>query len=392
MIIGFFEIYLSGHRYEHISHLMVYLQSNPTDDRSVFILHPDFVLPLAVQELVGNEELRFEIIRFTSAEQQALQSGNILSRSINIFGLADGYARKYEVDHLHFLTLNDVQFALGMHRTRYTVSGLQFKPFVRQQRKSVSQRINWLRKYYQTWFYARKKSVKSVFLLNDQSSASYLNSTFHTTKFRMIPDPVPDWLPEPGFSVRDYFKIPPGRKLLLHIGSLMKSKGTLDILDAFEYIPDSELAKFSLLLAGKPVAGMESQITDCLAAIRRKSPEASVIYHNEFVSNSILKSFFEQCDAVLAPYHDAESSSGIVGHAIAFSKPVLVVKGGLPAEMASEQSLGFLIDSLSAEEVARGIGGMLTTKFTAKSPAEYLAFYNKKNYSRMIIDAITESR
>ncbi len=42
-----------------------------------------------------------------------------------------------------------------------------------------------------------------------------------------------------------------------------------------------------------------------------------------------MKSYFEQTDYFLIPYKNVESSSGILGHAIAAGKPVIATDKGL---------------------------------------------------------------
>jgi len=429
----FFEPHITGHRQEYINHLIDYISENQPPGDFIFIVHPDFIRA----GHSNSQQLKIEALsspRKPGPRNATLSSGNlqpatittitttttittittitttttittnnILLRSLQTYRLADRYARQHSADHLCFLNFNDVQFALGIFRPKYSVSGILFKPFARHKRDSFRHWLTWQRKYLQTWFFVRNRRIQNLFILNDHKSADYLNRTFHTTIFQMLPDPVPKLTPEPGFDVRAHFGISAERKIFLHIGSLLKRKGTLDILDSLRFLTEAELSRFALLIIGHADHETDIGIRKRLPSTNNRQPATGnrqlttgnrqpttcIRYHNEFISSSVFKSCMDQCDLVLVPYRYTESSSGIAGHAIASGKPLLGVRKGLLGEMIAEHGTGIFIDESSPACIAEGLKRALSADLTGKTSLRFLQMHTKEAFAENLIASIT---
>ena len=412
----FFEPHITGHRQEYINHLIDYILETHPPGEFIFIVHPDFIRA----GHSNSQQLKIEALsppRKPGPRDATLSSGNlqpatittitttttittitttttittnnILLRSLQTFKLAHHYATKHRADHLCFLNFNDVQFALGLYRPRYAVSGILFKPFARQKRDSFRHWLTWQRKYLQTWFFTRNRRIQSLFVLNDHKSADYLNRTFHTEVFRVLPDPVPKLTPEPGFDIREHFGISADRKLFLHIGSLLKRKGTLDVLDSLRFLTEAELSRFALLIIGHADHETDIEIRKRLPSTDNRQPTTCLRYHNEFISPSVFKSCLDQCDLVLVPYRYTESSSGIAGHAIAAGKPLLGVRKGLLGEMIEEHGTGIFIDESSPACIAEGLKRALSADLTGKTSLRFLQMHTKEAFAENLIASIT---
>lgn len=383
MKIVIFEPNITGHRQEYVNHLIDYLCEEKLGDQYIFILHPDFEYDKKIPSNQG-----FIIQNISKLEHSSISVGNILNRSIRYYRLADKYAIEFGVNHLFFMSLIDVQFALGLYKPRYSVSGILYRVFLMQEPKSLRQKATWVLKFLQTWFFLRRKFVHEALILNDQQAVSYLNKSFSTDKFHVLLDPIPDWTEEPGCSIRSEFNIVEDRKILLHPGSLSERKGTIKILKAIDFIPDEVLSTFVLLIVGKPEPALESEISEQINISRKAKPIAKIIYHPEFISNSLMQSCFEQCDAILAPYsNQVLNYSGIIGHAFSVGKPVLSIKYGFLGRIIDEYGFGVLIGSTTPEEIAKGILLLLNTKLKLEPPDNFLLNHNRINFARKILDS-----
>ncbi len=401
MKILFFEPHLTGHRQEYLNHLIEYVSANPSGHEYIFVVHPDFKLQLKV----SSSKVQIEALssrRKSGPRPLQRNLAGALTRSLRTYHLADHYAKQFRIDHLCFLNFNDVQFALGLFQPKYSISGILFKPFGPLENGSLRKRLTWQRKYFQTWLYTRNKNIKTIFVLNDHKAGDFLNRTFKTDVFQMLPDPVPELIPEPGYNLREQFSIPDDHKIFLHIGSLLKRKGTLDILDSLQYLSKEELSKFTLLILGHAEPDLDREIRNRLSSSqelqpslssRRKSgprPQPPVTrYLNSFLSPQVFKSTLDQCDLVLVPYRYSESSSGIAGHAIAAGKPLLAVRKGLLGDTVAEHGNGIFIDECNPMEIANGLRKALSVNLMGKVSKRFLQSHTKEIFSHVIVAAIT---
>jgi glycosyltransferase involved in cell wall biosynthesis len=206
---------------------------------------------------------------------------------------------------------------------------------------------------------------------------------------------VPELTPEPGLDIRKQFGISKDRKLFLHIGSLLKRKGTLDILDAFLFLSPDETARFALLIVGKASPEMDTLIRSKIEMLNNLQPATCnlqpatcIRYLNEFLSPEVFKSCIDQSDLVLVPYRYAESSSGVAGHAFAAGKPLLGVRKGLLGEMVAEYGSGIFIDEYGPASIAKGIKRALTAELTGKTSLRFLQMHSKEAFAAKIIASI----
>jgi len=391
MRILFFEPHITGHRIEYLNHLIDYIQNNPSDHQYIFVVHSGFV-PAGLTAGLIIDPLPDSVRADLRVDPKG---NNLLIRSIKTFKLADTYAKKHTADHVCFLNFNDVQFALGLFRPKYSVSGILYKPFASPEHHNLSNWLNYRRKRFQTWLFTRNHQIKSIFVLNDKMAADFLNRSFNTQIFEMLPDPVPVLTPDPSFNLREKFNIESHRKIFLHIGSLTRRKGTLGILEAMKYLGEDELDKFSLVILGQ--ADMEVD-----SAIRTYPPQplprpgrgqgggyVSLIYQNKFLTPAIFKSCIDQCDLLLAPYRYNESSSGIAGHAIAAGKPLLGVRKGLLGETIAEHGKGIFIQEATPAEISDGIRRALAVEIKASISRRYLEQHTGAIFAGNLLKTIT---
>jgi len=381
-----FDIQISGHHSEYISHLVNYLCLNKSDDDYIFLVHSEFSVKFRdiVDKAKSNTKITW--VEITPEEQfEISKSKNIVYLSFITFKLMDAYAKYYEVGHVYLLYFNTFQLPLIFYRTHYAISGVLFLQFYRMTKNTLKGKLKYLRKYYTTKLYAKNKQIKNVFVLNDEKSVHFLNKTFKVNFFKVLADPIPVLLPENGFNIRDKFSIPSNKKIFLHFGSLDARKGTLEILEAFNYIEEKYISEITLLLIGTASSSeFDYKIKTRIKSITNNNINSHIFYKNEFVSNSKMKSYFEQSDFVLIPYKNSEASSGILGHAVAASKPLISSKHGLIGELIKDNNFGVLLDNITPENIAKSIVKGLNTKFNFNN-SEFVLNHSADSFVNTII-------
>ena len=68
-----------------------------------------------------------------------------------------------------------------------------------------------------------------------------------------------------------------------------------------------------------------------------------------------MSSLFKASDVILMPYKNAEASSGVMGHAIKYKKPIISTNSGLIGKIINQYNFGFLVDSVTPNEIAHTI-------------------------------------
>lgn len=381
-----FDKEISGHHVEYISHLVSYITEEKINCDFIFVVHYEFSSKFTEITRYINAAKNIRIVEITEDEYNWAKKGNIMSRSIRAYKLMNKYALKYHAQKVILMYFNTFQLALGIYQPNYEVSGILFLQFYRMERNNLKEKIKYLRKYLQTWFYVHNKNIKHVFVLNDIKTVQYLNREFKTEIFKMLPDPIPHFKPIHGFSIKDFFNISQKRKIFLHPGSLSKRKGTIEILDAFYHLSDNAIKRITVILIGKADTATDAIIKNKISKIEKVYSNAQIIYRNEFISNSMLKSCLDQCDVVLLPYKNAEASSGILGQAIAAGKCVIGTNKGLLGYLIKTNKAGFLIDEATAYELAKKMEIAITNHFSNKTSTQFIKSHSPRFFAKSLLE------
>jgi glycosyltransferase involved in cell wall biosynthesis len=153
-----------------------------------------------------------------------------------------------------------------------------------------------------------------------------------------------------------------------------------------QYLNEDDIQKIALLLIGKAENKTTQLIIEQkIETIQKNHPGVVVIFKNEFVHSSYLKSYFNQCDIVLIPYKSVETSSGIVGHAIASGKPVIGTNKGLLGELIFQNNLGLTIERVSPRLISQAIKESIHHRFFPYINAGYLEEHSPERFAEIII-------
>jgi len=375
------DFMITGHHAEYIDHLLTYLQQHNDRREYVFLTHPEFAsaFPTIALKTAYSECVKLE--RITTDEWGQFERKTLIGMSFYGLKLVKQYAKIYNAKHVLLLYFNFFQLALLFARPKFTMSGILFLQFYRMSKKGLGNRLKYFRKYWTTKLLLLNKKITKIYVLNDQGTADYLNKTFAVSTFRMLPDPIPQLCPLEGFNIYQHYSIAKNRQVLLHIGVLGERKGTFEFLSSAKYI-DKDLQKnLTFLLVGK---GNKERLEREIESIQEIT-NIQIIWDNQFVSNEMMKTLFDQCHAVVIPYKNPEASSGILGHAAAANKIVITTGKGLLKEMVNNYGLGLLVEEVEPELIARKIEESIFGNVSVEKGKEFVSSRTPKAFAEDLL-------
>jgi glycosyltransferase involved in cell wall biosynthesis len=337
-----FETSLRGHILEYIHHLYV----KSVCDKTCYYY---FVLPDDFESLKSKFDWpvaeNVEIIMINSSVVSACEEKTQFLRAYSKLNLLLKYVKQLRADLVILVMMMDFAPFLAFANWGNTkVCGIIYKVFLNERLSTIRLLIN---KFIYTCF-SKRKCFDRLFILNDVVSAERLNSMFNTSKFMYLPDPVPRIDMKKVRSIRKELNISDLDKMFLHFGGLTERKGTLDILRAAEMVDPSFLSQIVLVFAGKVNEGIREAFYELVGKLDNR---IRVIVYDKFCSYDLLYDLCYSCDVILVPYHFVNLSSGVIGYAAFFGKPVVGPSQGLLGNLISVNSLGVTFDEVSPEKL-----------------------------------------
>lgn len=385
MNIVLFDIYISGHHSEYINHIVNYIVEKKTNDSYYFVVHPNFTTKFEDIVLKSEKTNSIHWQPVTEEEIQSLSNLSMIKKSFVEYRLVEKYAKRLKSSLVYLLYFNDFQLALAFHKPKFKIRGIIFQQFSRMSKNTWKEKLKYYRKYYTTKFFLKNSQIVGLFVLNDTKTASYFNSEFRTDIFKVLPDPIPKLEPLANFNIFQKYSIKPEKQIFLHFGSLAVRKGTFEVIDAARFIPEQLQNKTVILIVGRGDSVITSEkIKSCINSVRQSS-KVEIIWVDDFVSSPLMKSIFMQCKAVLMPYKNAEASSGILGHAIASSKPVIATGEGLLKELVEQNNFGILIPKISPENIAKAMIAVKSSIENNLHYEEYIEEHTSEKFAKILI-------
>ncbi len=179
---------------------------------------------------------------------------------------------------------------------------------------------------------------------------------------------------------RKKLKISNKDKVILFFGFIRDYKG-LDILLKSMSSPDVRKLDLKLLVAGefynnpKPYYDMVCQL----------GLNQNVVWHDNFIPNNDVATFFSAANLVVQPYKNA-TQSGVTQLAYHFNRPMVVTNVGALPEMVAHQKGGYVVNP-DPEEIANAIKAF----FVEDKEAQFSEFVReeKKKFSwKSMVEAI----
>lgn len=376
----------SGHHSEFISHLVDFLVENNHSKTYHFVVSSDFRLQFKsiVQKAEHLESITWHFLQ--KKEMQSLENLNMISKSFAEYNLMSKYAKALHAKTVHLLYFNVYQLAMMLKRPPFKIHGILYQQFTRMPKDGLKNRLRYYRKWFITWAYSLNPVIERIFVLNDPKSVGVLNKKFRTSIFSYLPDPVPILQPLQNFDIYSHYKIPIHKKIILHFGTLANRKGSVEVVDALDYLTKEYKMAVSVLMVGRFENEHIKKIIKQKINSHSNKNSSLIIMDNQFVSNALMKSLFNQCFAVLIPNKYPEASSGILGHAIASQKPVITNGAGLLKELIENNGFGLLLDGITPKQIAKGLMEITSKPYYHQGHENYMANHTPNEFAQTILD------
>ena len=355
-----FDTKLSGHHLEYLHHLYMMAVDHPEDE---FI----FVVPKSFGDVKGRlywpfaGNIQYDYINKESSLQDGVGLIRQLRKSIYEAHLLNKYALKHHANNVFAINLMSlVPFGLLFFSKGYAISGIIYQIYLY---KYDEMRL--LKKLIERLKYSiitKCGCFKTVFILNDSRSAKELNSIYKTNKFKYLVDPYMPITPS-GKHIRSLYGIDSAQRLLIHIGSMEKRKGTMLILDSLRLLTPEEKKKLVFFFAGRVSDEIKTPFYDAV----KDCNDVRIIVKDEYCGFDFFADLCSEADAVLMPYLTSSMSSGIIGYASQFMTPVISTSHGLIGNLVRQYKLGLLLDDTDTDSLLRAYKRILSNDYGASS-------------------------
>lgn len=364
MLTMIYDLEVTGHHLEYIHHLYQGALNQKTE-RFVFYLPPDFEEKKKNYEWEKAENISFRY--FSEDELHSCTKGNLLHKAWNTSRLLRRKALELKCNRVLLISFIELLlFICILLPGRIKVSGIVYRIYLYNQEKMSRMRLM-LEKFRYT-LAVKSKCIERIFILNDEGSVRELNALYSTSKFHYLQDPVPLVDKSQLVNLRKEYNIPEENKLFLHFGGLSRRKGTLNILKAIISTDDKLLEKMSFIIAGRVYDDIKSEFYELMSLAEKKT---QILTFDKFCSYEFLYNACYTSDVILMPYQLTNLSSGVLGYASLFQKPVIGPSDGLIGKLISSYHLGIMLKELTVDELQKA---MLT-----ETMPELTTFYAENN-------------
>lgn len=351
--IAFYDPYVSGHHIEYLYHILNYKVANNINANFILFVQKDF--DNQINELLELEQLKNNQIEIIHIENMVNDENFKFEQSLEnykkqLFALNDQIINK-KIEHCVFMYLdNAMQIALSTSLGKNLgckLSGIILNPFGGFG-KGIFKYYYSIRRILQNYIMMSNKKISSIYIIIDEKTTKLLNHIHLTSKYKYVSDPIID-LKGLGFQQVLESK-PEKRKVFLLFGSLNRRKGLFKILYVLRKLEDIYLGKIKIIFAGSISEKDKKLFITEYNMIQSKSPN-SVEIIDEYLSFQKVYEYFNKADYILLPYDTTQASSGVLGYAAYFKKPIIGQGGGNFGKHVSDYKLGLAINNLNEDKL-----------------------------------------
>lgn len=372
-----FDSKLSGHHLEYLSHLWRICETKE-DGFSFFLVPRSFAQK---REMIGLSDFKtIKLVYLTDSECSCCNTGSIIKRAWFISKTISKYASSLSASKVFLVSIIDcLPFLPFLLRKGIQVSGIIYGIYLYSWKSSsLVKKIENAIKYS---LFARSRVFHTVFILNDSASARRLNALYRTDKFRYLTDPYLPVSRDETISIRKEYGISEDKLLFIHFGSLSVRKGTMVILDSLELLSEVDIDKYAFVFAGRIPGGIKDLFYSRLEDVKKKGVQVSII--DSFCEYSFLGELCFECDAILIPYLDTARSSGIIGYASQYNKPVIGPSSGLVGRLIRRYHLGYCVKQTDMNCLYEAYHYIDTHRTSFRS-SEYTISHTIKSFSEEV--------
>src|SRR5690554_2655944 len=390
--IAVYDPYLTGHHVEYIYHLIKYWHTQKPKFEMYLFVSQGFLENL--RELFDTDLLHSSPEIHIKYIQDLVDRENFsIEQSLSNYKIQLSYLNKFieqhDIDHCVFMYLdNAMQIALSMRVGRSLkcgISGIVFNPFGGFGAGLMKYYYS-TRRVLQNYIMMSNPIIKGVYIIIDQKTADRLNLMHFTRRFIFVSDPILkiDQIPiQTDGEVNSHDRI-----TFLLFGSLNKRKGIFKTLQAVNLLSEEELSKIKIVFAGKLAPVDKVAFLSEYKNLKKRDKGVLELY-DEFISYNDVPRLFDSADYILLPYDATQASSGILGHAAFYRKPILGQGGGIFEEHVAKFKLGKTVAEMDETKLCDLIRNIISNHiqipFDVEGSAKYLDFRSSEVFAAKIL-------
>lgn len=374
-----FDETISGHHLEYVHHLYDMAVGDSANDY-IFLLPTQFEEAKKCLQWKPAVNIKFEL--FDDKLLRPSKGGllGVLQRSKKRCSLVREYVLRYKTDKVFSNNIMIfVPFGALLLPKNTSLVGIIYKIYL-YDRKNVS-RLSKLSNYIKYKILSISKVYNKVLILNDERSANELNHMFKSQKFAALVDPYNPIADTSTSCFREEYGILDDKILFSHFGGLAKRKGTLEILKSIQLLSAEECDKYAFAFVGKIDDGIKEEFYKLYSVLKNKT---QIVLIDAFCPYEMLSSLCKASDALLCPYLETSCSSGLIGFASQYHKPVIAPKTGLLGYIVDKFKLGYLMEISTSDELVVGYKAIWHKEISA--PTSYYIEQNSvENFNNTIL-------
>ena len=385
MKIILFDFIIGGHHIEYASFIIRYLVEQ--GDKVIFITwKPD----KSVEKL---REMR-AIVKYVVKNPEARFGGNLAQRSLQLLqGMkyCFNFADTWQADIVHHLYLERSEFLLYLQLLKKRVISWKlfatlFWPYFIHDKSY--EKVGVFKHLYHSlnrWALGqllKKKKLNGLFVhtegIQDKLLKLYGNDSLRQSIF-VVPDPIESLPKISQEDARDRLGLPQRKPIILFFGGLRWDKGPDILLKALSLVEDEVYT----VIAGKPVEISEVDVRQYKQSLKKPEYLITCLRH---IPDEDVANYFLAADAVVLPYRQAfKGTSGILQHAAAAGKPVIVGDVGEVGSIVRENRLGIIVEPESPKSLAERIKEFLTQpmEWREQIKSHALQYANANHWRKM---------
>ena len=355
----FFDAASTGHHGEFLENL-IYGLPRRSAESSVILAHPALSKRLNQAKRNDGASVKLEYLPMSDVHWLS-RAKSELKRGQCELALVGHFIQEKNLTSLVLMHMNPHRCALGswMKYGNISIRGILLAPYI-----SFYRTFNWKQRFVSVIGSIRRRArfrsmlrnprIDRIFLLNDSRLARDLNRLYRGRHpFMPLVDPIPALST---FLEKGFHRVPCGsnkRHTFLLFGSMDPRKGCLEVIEALRHLAKSTLASVRFRFVGKfREDGYRTQVLEHIERIKSEQPGVQIEIVDRYIDSKEVDYELQQADCVLIPYVGFYGSSGVLGHACRFEKPLIACQEGLIGEIVREKRLGLTIDATNAPRLA----------------------------------------
>lgn len=342
MVTIIFDELVDGHHIEYLHHLYEGARRDKCN-RYIFVVSTE-LYHKGAKGWQSAENIDFDYL--SDKEEKDCKSGGIYLSAFKRARIIGKKTKLHNAERLFLVRIMSiVPFIFLFVNSKLRIRGIVYQIYL--YRLQSLGKLKLLLEKIRYYCLAKSRVIDKVFILNDENSKDKFNHIYKTNKFYMLPDPVLNVNVNECRNVRDELHIPHENTVYLHFGAMDARKGTLEILQAISEC-DKSLNNVTFIFAGRVCPDIRN---DFYQLVHVAKENARILVYDEFCSYEFLYNLCYSSDILLVPYTMPFASSGVIGYASIFHKPVIGPENGLLGLLIKRYNLGYTIKEITSSKI-----------------------------------------